>query len=176
VFQLRWRAGDLDRLLDEGHASLVGRTAALLRSLGWEVRAEVSYSIYGERGSIDLLAWHEASRTLLVIEVKTELVSLEETLRKHDEKVRLARRIAEEQPGWRARAVGRLLILPDDMTARRRVARHAAVLEVAYPARGSAVRAWLRDPEPQMSGLIFMTMGGHRPGAVGRKRIRKSAA
>jgi len=163
VLQLRWRGGDLDRLLDEGHASMVGRTAGLLRSLGWEVGAEVSYSIYGERGSIDLLAWHEASRTLLVIEVKTELVSLEETLRKHDEKARLARRVAEEQLGWRPRAVGRLLILPDHITARRRVARHAAVLEVAYPARGSAVRAWLRGPEPQMSGLIFPDDGRPSP-------------
>ena len=47
VMQLRWRGGDLDRLVDEGHATLTGRTADLLRASGWAVRAEVSYSIYG---------------------------------------------------------------------------------------------------------------------------------
>jgi hypothetical protein len=56
--------------------------------------------VFGERGSIDLLAWHESSRTLLVIELKTELTSVEETLRRHDSKVRLAPGIARERFGW----------------------------------------------------------------------------
>ena len=56
VIQLRWRGGDLDRLLDEGHATMVGVVAKLLKSSGWLVRVEVSYSVYGERGSIDVLA------------------------------------------------------------------------------------------------------------------------
>ena len=57
---------------------------------GWEVVPEVSYSTFGERGSIDLLAWHQATRTLLVIEIKTELTSIEETMRRHDRRSRLA--------------------------------------------------------------------------------------
>jgi hypothetical protein len=40
----------------------------------------VTFSIYGERGSIDLLAWHSETRTLLVVELKSELTSIEETL------------------------------------------------------------------------------------------------
>ena len=96
VVALRWRGGDFDRLMDEGHAALVGRIAEVLEASGWITRTEVSYAVYGERGSIDLLAWHEATRTLLVVEVKTELVSVESTLRKHDEKVRLARRVAAD--------------------------------------------------------------------------------
>ncbi len=67
---VRWRGGELDRLLDEGHATLVGRAVEILQSLGWETRSEVSYSVYGERGSIDVLAWHAPTRTLLVVEVK----------------------------------------------------------------------------------------------------------
>jgi hypothetical protein len=43
----------------------------LLADDGWEAVPEVTYSIFGERGSIDL-AWHPASRTLLVIELKSE--------------------------------------------------------------------------------------------------------
>src|SRR5438874_1584361 len=58
VVTLRWRGAELDRLLDQGHAALAGAVTELLTSLGWEVQAEVSYSIWGERGSIDLLAWH----------------------------------------------------------------------------------------------------------------------
>ena len=151
--------------------------AELLRGAGWIVRIEVSYAIYGERGSIDLLVWHEATQTLLVIEVKTDVVSVEETLRKHDEKARLAGRIAAEQFAWRPRAVGRLLVLPGLVTPRRRVERHASVLEVAYPARGVAIRAWLRQPTGPMSGILFLQpAGGRQLEGVGRRRIRRQAA
>lgn len=86
-----WRGGQLDRLLDEGHAATGGICASRLRGDAWDVLAEVTYAVYGERGSIDLLAWHAATRTLLVVEIKTEITSAEETLRRHDAKVRLAR-------------------------------------------------------------------------------------
>src|SRR5829696_10081033 len=115
--------------MDEGHATLVGRAVEMLQSLGWETRSEVSFSVYGERGSIDVLAWHAPTRTLLVVEVKSELNSVEETLRVHDAKLRLAPRIAAERFGWHAIATARVLVLPDLSTARRRVARHRAVLD-----------------------------------------------
>ncbi|HEY8136155.1 MAG TPA: helix-turn-helix domain-containing protein, partial [Candidatus Limnocylindrales bacterium] len=35
VIDLRWRAGALERLLDEDHARLVGYLVTLLRALGW---------------------------------------------------------------------------------------------------------------------------------------------
>jgi hypothetical protein len=171
VIQLRWRGGDLDRLLDEGHATLVGATIGLLQRLGWVVRAEVSYSKFGERGSIDVLAWHAETRSLLVIEVKTELTSVEETLRKHDEKARLAPKVAREQLGWQARTVSRLPVLPDMSTPRRRVERHEAVLRVACPTRGAAVRAWLRAPAAATSGLAFVSLGPSA-GTISRKRVR----
>lgn len=177
---LRWRAGDLDRLVDEGHAAILGTVAAMLSISGWQVRSEVSYSVYGERGSIDILAWHAPTRTLLVIEIKTELNSVEETLRKHDEKTRLAPRIASERFGWRAVSVGRLLVLPDLSTPRRRVSRHREILERAYPLRGFALRSWLRDPgliesRAGVAGLLFVSPTRSvrgRCGPVSRKRIR----
>ena len=58
--ELWFRGADLDRLLDEGHAALVGAVASRLASLGWEVRPEVSFAVYAERGSIDLVEWHAA--------------------------------------------------------------------------------------------------------------------
>ncbi len=178
VVLLRWRGGDLDRLVDEGHAQLVGFVADMLRGSGWKVRLEVSYAIYGERGSIDILAWHEAARVLLVVEVKTELVAVEEMLRKHDEKVRLAPRVALDF-GWRPTAVGRLLVLPSLSTPRRRVERHRSVMSTAYPARGLEIRRWLAAPAGATAGLLFADVSrGAGPGNAGmvpsisRKRVR----
>lgn len=76
---VRWRAGDIDRVLDEGHARLVGAVARRLSAVGWEVVPEVTYARFGEYGSIDLVGWHAPSRTALVVEVKTELTSVERT-------------------------------------------------------------------------------------------------
>jgi transcriptional regulator with XRE-family HTH domain len=143
---VRWRGGDLDRLLDEGHAEIVGRVCDLLRAQGWTVFPEVSFSQYGERGSIDVLAWHAPTRTLLVVEVKTEIASAEELLRRHDAKARLATKIARERFGLDATRVARLLVVTDSTTNRRHVARLDNVLESAYPERGSTVRRWLAKP------------------------------
>jgi len=172
---LRWRAGDLDRLMDEGHAALVGRAAAILRADGWEVRIELSYSVYGERGSIDILAWRAPMGLLLVVEVKTEFIALETTLRKHDEKVRLAARIARERLDWNALDTARLLVLPSTSTARRRVERHAAVMDVSYPLRGTSLRHWMASPSGPQAGLLFIDVEqaptSGRP-SISRKRVR----
>ncbi len=152
-----WRGGAIDRLLDERHSLLVGDVAKVLRSAGWLVEVEVSFAIYGDRGSIDVLAFHPATRTLLVVEVKTELTSIEETIRRHDVKVRHAAAIAVERFGWSARQVGRLVVLLDGSTARRRVERHRGSLSVAYPDRGSVARRWLRSPSGTLRGLVFMS-------------------
>jgi hypothetical protein len=72
---------------------------------------------------------------MLVVEVKSELTSIEATLRKLDEKVRLAGVLARD-PGWRAERSARLIVLPATTTARRAVVRHGAVLDVAAPLRG----------------------------------------
>ena len=154
-----WRGGAIDRLLDERHSLLVGAVARLLQAQGWHVELEVSFAIYGERGSIDLLAFHPTTRTLLVIEVKTELTSVEETLRRHDAKVRLAARIARERFGWRETGTSRLLVVLDGSTARRRVARHDASMRVAYPARSREIRRWLRRPSGSLSGVLFFRAG-----------------
>ncbi|MBF8290766.1 MAG: hypothetical protein HW391_1734, partial [Chloroflexi bacterium] len=128
----------------------------------------------------DLVGWHPASSTLLVVEVKSELVSIEETLRRHDVKARLGPRIVAERFGWAPRAVARLLVLPDESTPRRRVRRHDAVLLRAYPLRGGSVRSWLRAPVGTPGGLLFLplsvtTRDRASPRPVNRKRIRPPA-
>ena len=172
VLLVRWRGGDLDRLLDEGHASLVGRAASLLDRWGWDTRLEVSFAVYGDRGSIDILAWHGPTSTLLVVEIKREITSIEETLRRHDIKYRLGARLAAERFDWRARTVARLLVLPDTMTARRRVARHGLIFSRAYPLRSDPLRRWLRSPESGAAGLLFAP-GSRDTTAVGNSVARK---
>jgi transcriptional regulator with XRE-family HTH domain len=162
---VRGLGADEDRVLDEHHATLMGISASWLATCSWEVRPEVSYSEFGERGSVDLLAWHASSASLLVIEVKTELASVEATLRKLDEKVRLAPAICARL-GWRPTSVSRLVVLPDDRTQRRRVLAYASVLDRAYPARTREVRAWCRRPTGQIAGLMFLAV----PGNVRRRR------
>jgi transcriptional regulator with XRE-family HTH domain len=146
VLYVRWRGGEIDRLIDRAHARLGEQTARPFDALGWEVVAEVSYSEYGERGSIDLLAFHVPTSTLLVVELKSELTLIEETLRRHDAKTRLAARIARERFGWAATKVTRLLVLPNERTPRRRVQLHASLFARPYPLRGWALRRWLANP------------------------------
>lgn len=173
---VRWRGAGLDRLLDARHAAIVAGSVRRLGELGWETRVETTYSIYGERGSIDVMAALVPVRAVLVEEVKSELASLEATIRKLDEKVRLVReRIAQKEFGWRPEFVGRLLVLPDSTTARRRVLALDPVLRVAFPDRGSAVRSWLRAPAGGLSGILFqpdIATGDGSPDRRGVQRVR----
>jgi transcriptional regulator with XRE-family HTH domain len=84
-----WRGGDLDRLLDAEHAMLVGEISRRLVGAGWDVAVEVTYSGFGERGSIDVLGARRDEFEMVVVEVKSELTAIEATLRKLDEKVRI---------------------------------------------------------------------------------------
>ncbi|MGI8927837.1 MAG: helix-turn-helix domain-containing protein [Candidatus Limnocylindrales bacterium] len=155
--ELRWRGAALDRLLDEGHASLAGAVAEWLRGKGWQVEFEVTYSEFGERGSFDLLAYHPVLSILLVIEVKTDLPSGEATLRKLDEKARLAAKVARDRFDWRARSVSRVVVMPESKTLRRRVSRHSALFQAALPARNVEIRRWLARPSGQLAGLWFFS-------------------
>ena len=166
--EILWRGGSLDRTLDERHAELVGMVARHLRDRGWTVVPEATFSVFGERGSIDVLAGHAASRHVLVVEAKPTLMSIEETLRRHDVKVRLARDIGRKRFGWQPAGVSRLLVVADSGRTRRTVARHAAVFEAALPDRGWTVRRWIARPVGVMAGLWFLPLSYGR--AAGRQR------
>ena len=174
---IRWRGGALDRLLDERHATLVGECVTWLMDAGWQTQVEVTYSIYGERGSIDVLGWHPAANILLIVEVKSELTSIEATLRKHDEKCRLAPRVARERFDWRSGASARLLVATSDRTTRRRVQRAASVLDAAYPMRGGVARTWLRAPTASPVGILMLadTSQRSRGRVLGRPRAPRTS-
>lgn len=152
-----WNGAAADRLLDERHAALVERALVVLSARQWLTAVEVSFSEYGERGSMDILGGHLPSRTVVVCEVKTAFGSLEEINRVLDIKERLAPKLALARFGWRPIAVSRLLILPADMTVRRTVDRHRQTMASLYPARSREVRAWLRKPDGPLRGLWFLS-------------------
>ena len=74
---LRWRGSDLDRLLAAGHSAMHELVVGILITAGWEVVPERSFSKWGERGVIDILGWHAPTRTLLIVELKTEIVDVQ---------------------------------------------------------------------------------------------------
>jgi transcriptional regulator with XRE-family HTH domain len=174
----RWRGGELDRLLNARHSALQDAIARWLgRPGGWTVAPEVSFAIYGERGWVDLLAWHVETATLLVIEIKTELVDLQELIGVVDRKVRLAPRIGRDR-GWTPKAVASWVIVAEGATNRRRVAAHSGLLRAAFPADGRAMRHWLRQPVGRVGALSFFSFsngGSAKRDFAGRQRVRRPA-
>jgi transcriptional regulator with XRE-family HTH domain len=176
----RWRAGDLDRLLNRGHSALHESVARMFRAElpAWILAPEVSFAIFAERGVIDILAWHPGRRALLVIELKTDLADMNELVGTFDRKRRLSRKIALER-GWDPLTVSAWLIVADSRTNRRRVAAHEAMLRGALPDDGRAIRRWLLDPVRPVAGLSFWTESlGETGGPSSRpiRRVRAAAA
>jgi len=97
VVRILWRGEDLDRLLDRDHARIVEKTLDLLAREGWLATPEASFNVAGERGSIDILAWHAPARSLLVVEVKSVVPDIQATIGGLDRKARLGPAIARER-------------------------------------------------------------------------------
>ncbi len=174
---VRWRGGDLDRLLSSKHAALTEDVAHWITGLsGWAVFPEVSFAYYGERGVIELLAWHASSRTLLVIEIKTEIVDLQEMLGTLDRKTRLALKVGQDR-GWNPRAVATWLVVAEGTANGRHIANHPSLVRSALPASGFQMRNWLRRPSGAIHGCSFWS-NSNRSGATRRlvasKRVRPS--
>jgi transcriptional regulator with XRE-family HTH domain len=174
--QLRWRGGDLDRLLDAGHAAMHEEMATLFAGHpGWVAVPEASFSVYGERGIVDILAWHAERRVVLVVELKTQLVDLSEMLGTLDRKRRLAPLIARER-GWDPVATAVWLVLADTPSVRARVHAHREVLRGAFPSDGRRMRAWLREPRGSLQGLSFLRNVHPRGVRLGAQRVSRQPA
>jgi transcriptional regulator with XRE-family HTH domain len=190
----RWKAEGLDRLLDSAHAELVEALVARYRAARWEVAVEVSFAIGGERGSVDLLAFHAAAQLVAVNEVKSVVPDAQATIHPHDPKSRLGLPIAAQR-GWRATRVMRVLAIGEGRTSRRRIERFGGLFEAAYPLQGRAILRWIDDPLAQLelertdaatpaqsliSGLFFLspvhaTKGAARSDSRHRIRPRRAA-
>lgn len=170
----RWRGAAIDRVLSSGHAAMSERVTKLLIDAGWEVRPEVSFNHFGERGIVDLVAWHSATRTLLLVELKTELADINDLLGVTDRRRRLAAHIVAPF-GWAPRTVGQMVVVAGGRTNHRRLADHRTVLRAAFPSDGRAVSGWLARPNGVLAALWFLPDAGpgvKRRATAPRLRVR----
>ena len=171
----RWRGGDLDRLLNRPHSLLAESFAARLTSApGWAVEPEVSFSIYGERGAIDQLGWHAATAHVLVVELKTELVDVNELLGTLDRKRRLIPQIARAR-GMDPRLASVWLVVADTSTNRRHAREHTTLLRSRLPCEGrQSATAYRRSVFPHVRSCFLVTFqqgwsAATRAAGVGRE-------
>jgi hypothetical protein len=155
VLEARWRGAGLDRFLSEGHAAMAEAISQMLVAAGWAVRPEVSFSHFGERGVVDLVAWHESSQTVLLIELKTELADINDLLAVTGRRRRLALVIAEPL-GWKPANVAQWVVIAAGRSNERRVAAHRTLLRAAFPADGRSIAGWLANPVGSPSALWFL--------------------
>jgi transcriptional regulator with XRE-family HTH domain len=175
--EMRGPGAELDRLLGAHHSAMHEEVARLFERLpDWVALPEVTFALRGERGAIDVLAWHAGSRCLLVIELKTELVDVQETVGTLDRKVRLATEIAREQ-GWDPLSVSTWLLIAEAPANRRAVGRHAAMLRSRLAADGHAMTRWLHRPSGSIRALSFLS-STHAAGTGQRlapvRRVRRA--
>ena len=162
-----WRGGDLDRLLNRRHSLLAESVAAhISRTPGWVIVPEVSFAIFREGGIIDQLAWHAETAHLLVIELKTELVDVNELLGTLDKKHRLARQIVASR-GWKPEVIDVWLVVADTCTNRRHAREHATLLRTILPLDGRQLGKILRHPSAVGSGTAFWA--DSNPGGTSRR-------
>jgi hypothetical protein len=125
----------------------------LLRDAGWIVEPEVSFNHYGDRGRIDVFAYHPALRLLLVIEVKTKIDDAQDVIGRLDVKRRVAATLARDR-GWRVTTVIPGLLVMEGRTARRRISTHTALF-AGFEVRARAAIAWLKRPTvPPPPGIL----------------------
>lgn len=142
---------DRRRQREPAHGLCSAYVARRLGSAGWIVRREVEVVHGRSHGWIDVLAFHEASGIVLVIEVKTEIDDLgriERTLAWYEREAwTTARRF-----GWRPRRVtGALVLLATDANDRR-LLENQVVITTAFPVRASGLVARIRGRENLSSG------------------------
>ena len=141
-----WRGGEAASVVNERHSRMHELVAARLSALsGWAFATEVTFSHWGERGTIDVLAWHASSRTLLVLELKTEIPDPAGVLAQVDRYRRLAPTIGRDR-GWDPVRVATWVLVAESDLNRSQLARHRTMLRNAFPLDGRFLRGWLPDP------------------------------
>jgi hypothetical protein len=92
---------------------------------------------------------------LLIVEIKSEIVDLQDLLRALDIKARVIPGEVRRSHGWQAECMAVVVLLPNNNAHRRAAASHAAILAAALPARTREVRRWIAQPAGSLRGIWF---------------------
>jgi transcriptional regulator with XRE-family HTH domain len=169
------RGAEVIRLLDEEHAAIVEVVATRAVEAGMSTEAEVSYSEYGERGRIDLMASKPGTGVLAVVEVKTELADLQDLFGSLNAKGRLAPTLASRR-GWATDRVVIILALAATAANRSVVSAHPVLF------RGFT-RRWLHGSPltlPDRADRLLLWVPARAAARdswlAGRRRVRRGSA
>jgi hypothetical protein len=160
-----------ERRHDAVHALCSAHVQRRLEAAGWQVAREVRIESGRYVGWIDLLAFHEPTGTLLVIEIKTRLDDVGGIERSMDWHVREARRAARRL-GWRpSRTAGYLLVLASD-EVEDALRQHRLVWDRAFPKRATQLASAIVRPALAAGrGLALIDPRSHRHDWLIRTRI-----
>jgi hypothetical protein len=167
-----WRGGDGDRLLDRDHAAIVEFVVQRLQRDGWGVRLEYGFNHYGDRGSVDILAWNAVSRSLLIIEVKASVTDIQALLAALAKKVRVVPGLVRGD-GWRPLHTSYVLVVLGTRANRTIITRHAQTFETTFPDASRSVLSWLRSPTGAIRGLWFVAPASLSRGTRPRPRPKR---
>jgi transcriptional regulator with XRE-family HTH domain len=142
------------RVVDSVHARCSAYVDRRLRGLGWTTAREVEIVHGRSHGWIDLLAFDQRTRTLLIIEIKTRIGDLGGLERQIGWYERMAWQPARRL-GWRpTRVISIVLALATD-EVERVVRSHRELLALAFPMRAPQLADLLARPHHERSGRGF---------------------
>ncbi len=127
---------------DPAHAACVAATRRILERVGWTTASEVEILTGRAHGFMDLIAFDEVARRLLVIEVKTEIRDVGGLERQMGWYLREARTAAVGL-GWRPGSVSGVVVCLATAAVDAAVLANRDELAAAFPIRGRAARAVL---------------------------------
>ncbi len=165
------RAGALVRLGDEEHAAIVEVIASWFRNAEFDTETEGSFSEWGERGRIDLLAFDPSTGMLVIVEVKTQLLDHQDLFGSLNVKERLAATVAERR-GWRVRRQTVLLATADTSSNREMVRAHPTLF--ADFVRRRLTPATLDTAQRHMLTWVSHEQASRGTWIAGRERVRRA--
>jgi transcriptional regulator with XRE-family HTH domain len=134
------------RQRDAAHARCLAHVRGRLERSGWMVEREVETADGRARGWIDLVAFHPITGTLLILEIKTELVDFGAVERQLGFYERVGT-IAAARFGWRARStIGCLVVLATEANEVRLKANRDSLAR-SFPLRADDLRQIVEHPD-----------------------------
>jgi transcriptional regulator with XRE-family HTH domain len=136
---------------DVVHARCSAYVERRLRTAGWQTAREVEIVQARSHGWIDLVAFHPTTETVLVIEIKTQLVDLGAIERQLGWYGRSAGDVAR-RIGWSPRRIVTWLVVLASEEVERVIASNAGLLGSAFPIRAREMLSLLSDDKHGTTG------------------------